>query len=72
MNDETILAAYRNMVLTNGCSADDILVTPILRENFVQQVISRRKGLTEKFVLQRLIYLRKKGRLPRSRELIAG
>ena len=72
MNDELILSAYRSLVLANGCSADDILVTPKLRCDFVQEVLSQCIGLTEKFILQRLIYLRKKGRLPRSRQLIAG
>jgi hypothetical protein len=72
MHDELILAAYRHMVLNHACSADDILVTPELREQFVVFVLRKQNRLTEKFILRRLIYLRKKSRLPRSRSLITS
>lgn len=61
MYDKLVLAAYQEIARAFHCSADDILVTPELRRQFVEAIISQRSGLTEKFILQRLIYLRKKG-----------
>jgi hypothetical protein len=72
MNDHIIIAVYCRLVQQDNCSADDILVSPDLRAEFLNRIRVQNQSLTEKYILQRLIYLRKKGRLPRSRSLSAA
>jgi len=71
MNETLIINVYCSMVLAQNCTADDILVSPDLRHQFLSAIQEHNSALTEKYILERLIYLRKKGRLPRSRSLLA-
>ena len=70
MNDDIIIQVYRSMVIAQKCTVDDILISPDLRVHFVTNICEHNPTLTEKYILQRLVYLRKKGRLPRSRALL--
>jgi hypothetical protein len=69
--DEALIAAYRNLVLRFGASAEDILADPELRETFLADVRRAVGDLPERQLLHRLSYLRKRSRLPRSRDLLA-
>jgi hypothetical protein len=68
MNDEALIDAFSRMTRVHGCSADDILETPELREEFLRQTRRVLGDLPERQLLHRLIYLRKRSKLPRSRE----
>lgn len=67
MSDQTIIAIFRHMVQTHGCSADDILETPELRVEFLAGTRRLLGNLPERALLHRLVYLRKRSKLPRSR-----
>lgn len=68
--DEVLVSVYRQLVLRTRASADDILEDPDLRKPFVDQVRKHLgEHLPERQLLHRLSYLRKCGRLPRSREI---
>ncbi len=69
-NDKLIIEAYQTIVIERRCSADDILTDPALRSQFVSMVTKDNNSLTERYILKKLMYLRKKSRLPRSRPLI--
>jgi hypothetical protein len=69
MNDEILIAAYRNLVIRFGSSAEDILEDPELRGLFLAAVRQTISDLPERQILHRLSYLRKKSRLPRSRDI---
>jgi hypothetical protein len=71
--DEQLIASYRRMVLRFGVSAEDILEDPEHRNTFlvdVRQALGNH--LPERQLLHRLSLLRKTGRLPRSRDLLAS
>jgi hypothetical protein len=68
MNDEALIDVFGRMARDHGCSADDILETPELREEFLRQTRRVLGDLPERQLLHRLIYLRKRCKLPRSRE----
>jgi len=71
--DPVLIAVYRSMVTRFGCSAEDILHDPQLRTIFLSE--SRRSlggDRLERELLCRLSNLRKRSRLPRSRDVLAG
>jgi hypothetical protein len=65
---DTIIQIYAGMVRRHGCSVDTILETPEFREEYL--IESRRVlgHLPERTLLHHLTNLRKRGKLPRSRE----
>lgn len=65
--DPAIVEAYTTMALQFKCSVDDILETPEYRERFLSATRQRLGELPERDLLHRLVYLRKRSRLPRSR-----
>lgn len=69
--DTTIITVFTRMALSHGCSADDILETPELREEFLTETRRVLGHLPEQQLLHRLTTLRKARRLPKSRDLRA-
>lgn len=67
--DDTMIEVFRRMSQRQGCSADDILETPELRQQFLASTRIVLGDLPERDLLHRLVYLRKRGKLPRSREI---
>ena len=68
--DDAIIAAYRSVAVSYRCSADDILHDPNARHAFLGEC--RRAlgdGPAEEALLRQLTNLRKRSRLPRSRDL---
>lgn len=68
--DPVIIAVYADMARRHGCSADDIVVTPHLRAEFLSNC--RQSGgidWDEEQTLRRLISLRKRSKLARVGEL---
>jgi hypothetical protein len=68
--DPVLIAVYRSMVTRFGCSAEDILHDPDLRAIFLSE--SRRSlggDRPERELLCRLSNLRKRSKLPRSRDI---
>jgi hypothetical protein len=72
VSDEAIIGVFRRMALDHGCSADDILETPELREQYLAEMRSIAGSLPERDLLHRLVYLRKRSKLPRSRDARCG
>jgi hypothetical protein len=68
--DEVLISAYRNLVIRFGVSAEDIIEDPELRGHFLAEVRQTVGDLPEFQILHRLSYLRKKSRLPRSRDIL--
>ncbi len=68
--DEVVIDVYRRMVHDHRCSAEDILETPDLRERYLAEVRWVLGNLPERELLHKLSNLRKRSRLPRSRELV--
>lgn len=68
MNDKAIVDVFRRMAFTHGCSTDDILETPELREQYLAEMRHIVGSLPERELLHRLVYLRKRSKLPRSRD----
>jgi hypothetical protein len=62
--DEVIRETYARFSQDHDCSADDIACCPVLRTQFVAIIQSHRPDTTEEVILRRLLYLRKKSRLP--------
>lgn len=71
MNDDVLIAAYRNLVIRFSASAEGILEDPDLRRLFLAEVRQAVGDLPEYQILHQLSYLRKKSRLPRSRDILA-
>ncbi len=70
--DPVLIDVYKQMAMRHHCSVDDILCDPDLRSEFLDAcrgVIG--KQYSEFDVLHRLSNLRKKSKLPRTRDLIA-
>ena len=57
------------MVLSHGCSADSILETPELREEYLANMRQAVGDLPEQKLLHVLTSMRKRSKLPRSRDL---
>jgi len=70
--DDIVIAAYCELVHSCKASADDILVDPDLRARFLAFCSQRAPDVPERAWLHRLISLRKRGCLPRSRALLAS
>jgi hypothetical protein len=68
--DQVIIEVFRRMVLTHACSVDDILETPVLREEYLAETRRCVGDLPERDLLHRLTNLRRQKKLPRSRELV--
>ncbi len=67
MNDEVLIDVFRRMASAHGASVDDILETPELREEYLDEARRSLGHLPERELLHRLVYLRKRSKLPRSR-----
>jgi hypothetical protein len=67
MHDHVITEVYKRMRQVQGVTVDDILVTPELRVQFLDQVCRVVGNLPERGLLHRLVYLRKRKRLPAGR-----
>jgi len=68
--ETAVIDIYRRMVLTHGCSADAILENPRFREEYLQNMRQAVGNLPEQQLLHGLTTMRKRGKLPRSRDLI--
>lgn len=71
MNDEGIIDVFRAMVHKHGCSVDDILETPELRNEYLTETRRLFGNRSERALLHRLVYLRKRSRVPRSRDALS-
>ncbi len=69
MND-AIIAAYEKIVVQHKASTEDILECPALRSMFLSETRGTVGDLPERELLHRLSSLRKKGVLPKSRDLV--
>jgi hypothetical protein len=71
--DPVLIDVYKEMVARFGCSAEDILHDPDLRDTFLTR---SRQALgadrQEREILSRLSNLRKRSKLPRSRDISAA
>jgi hypothetical protein len=68
--EPVVIAVYRHLAQIHHCSADDILETPELREKYLADTRQVLGNLPERQLLHKLIYLRKRSKLPRSRDLM--
>ena len=66
-DNNQIRDAYSFLSSKSGCSVDDILVDPIVRSKFLAAVHDAAGDVPEHLVLRRLLNLRKRSLLPRSR-----
>jgi hypothetical protein len=69
VSDDTIVEVYTRLVQSHNCSVDDILESPALRTAYLDESRRLLGSLPEHQLLHRLSYLRKKSRLPRSRDI---
>jgi len=69
MNDNVLTSVYCEMAAVHESTVDDILETPELRNEFLTNVRAPVGNLPERHLLHRLVYLRKKKRLPPTRAL---
>lgn len=70
--DPILTAVYVHMARHHNASVDDILVDPLLREEFV--TLCRRsvgEDVPEEKLLRRLAGLRKRSKLPRAKDIPA-
>jgi hypothetical protein len=65
MDDETVTKIYNDFATEHGCFLDGILCDPELRYPFLEDMRAELGEVPEAELLQRLIYLRKRGRLAR-------
>ncbi|MBX9581443.1 MAG: hypothetical protein K2X87_14170 [Gemmataceae bacterium] len=71
--DHVLVAVYADLARRCGCSADDILHSPQLRDEFLSNFRDRAgTDWDEETVLRRLTNLRKRSKLPRAGELVAA
>ena len=68
--EQAVIATYRHLVQIHRCSVDDILETPELREQYLAETRQVLGNLPERELLHELVYLRKRSKLPRSRDLV--
>jgi len=66
-DDNQIRDAYTFLSTNSGCSVDDILVDPTVRFKFLEAMHDVVGDVPEHLVLRRLLNLRKRSLLPRSR-----
>lgn len=69
MQDSVVVEAYLRVSAAVGCSVDGILTNPECRERFLREARQFAAGASERDLLQRLINLRKRSRLPRVDEV---
>lgn len=67
--ESIIVEVYSRMVQSHGCSADSILETPELRAEYLAMMRQRVGNLPEQTLLHALTSMRKRSKLPRSRDL---
>jgi hypothetical protein len=67
--DAVVIDVYSRMVRAHGCSADSILESPELREEYLVTMRQRAGTLPEQTLLHALTALRRRSKLPRSRDL---
>ena len=67
--ESIVLEVYRRLVLSHGCSVDSILETPELREEFLANMRQLLGEVPEQKLLHALTSMRKRSKLPRSRDL---
>lgn len=67
MQDHVLTEVYRRLRQVKGATVDDILETPELRQEFLNDSRRVLGNLPERGLLHRLVYLRKRKRLPASR-----
>jgi hypothetical protein len=70
MNDQVLIDVFRHFAQVHSCSVDAILTTPELREDSLAEVRSVVGALPERELLHKLVSLRKRSKLPRSRDLL--
>ncbi len=68
--EPVVIDVFRRMVLSHGCSADAILETPALREEYLANMRQAVGNLPEQTLLHALTTTRKRSKLPRSRDLL--
>jgi hypothetical protein len=71
MNDQAVIEVFRHFAQTHTCSVDAILTTPELREEYLAEARSVLGALPERELLQKLVTLRKRSKLPRARDLFS-
>jgi hypothetical protein len=69
MDDQVVIDVFRDFAQANACSVDAILTTPELREAYLAKARSVLGTLPERELLHKLVSLRKRSKLPRSRDL---
>jgi hypothetical protein len=67
--EQAVIQVYISLVREHRCSADTILESPELREQYLLRTRQLLGHLPEQQLLHHLTKARKGGRLPRSREL---
>lgn len=68
--DEVIIQVFSRMARIQECSSEDILEDPSLREKFLAETRLVLGNLPERDLLHRLSILRKRSKLPRTRDLV--
>ena len=68
MEDSFLIDVYARMLQTFGCSVDCILTTPEYREMFLAEARQTVVDAPERERLRRLVNLRKRSKLPRTRD----
>jgi len=66
-----IVDVFTRLARSLGCSVDDILESPEFRETFLVEARRVLGHLQERELLHRLVCLRKAGKLPKTRDLVA-
>jgi len=69
MDSSTIIDVYTLLAREHGCSVDAILESPELREEYLATMRQRVGNLPEQMLLHALTAMRKRSKLPRSRDL---
>ncbi len=67
LTDDGLVAAYEQLLAEHQCSADEIVCDPALRRRFLTLSEAAVGEEEEREALHRLLYLRKRKRLPRVR-----
>jgi len=69
MNDQAVIEIFRHFAHAHRCSVDAILTTPELRQEYLAEARGVLGAHSEHDLLHKLVTLRKRSKLPRSREL---
>jgi hypothetical protein len=68
--DAVVIDVYSRMVLSHHCSADLILETPELRQEYLANMRQQLGDVSEQKLLHALMTMRKRSKLPRSRDIL--